>query len=261
MAPQRRLPSLLSAFCFLQNPPRQNSLTPESQNQIAPHDVEKVVIPGAHVVNPKCLCALKTETRVALNAKEVCGPFQGCFHLAAVSSSINKILTEIELDLFHSVWPPPTCMVIDTLAPVGDPHFSSAYSVILFFHYPRHASFSFSHLSFFSPIFFPLPPLTASWLPSALPCLHLLRSSHLTLCIAKKMCTSSLLPSNYLLVLIVIVVPHLTVSLLSPQQADEALHNVRTLLEHEAALAEVLHAQRHPGGVPVHEGPGPLQHQ
>lgn len=149
-------------------------------------------------------------------------------------------------------------MVIDTPAPVGDPHFSSAYSVVVFFHYPRHASFFFLSPPFLFSSFFPfLTPPTASCLPCSPPCLHLLLSSHLTP--PQKMCTSPSLPSNYLLVLIMIVV--LPPFLPSLQQADEALHDVRTLLEHEAALAEVLHAQRHPGGVPVHEGPGPLQHQ
>lgn len=45
------------------------------------------------------------------------------------------------------------------------------------------------------------------------------------------------------------------------QPPDANVHYVRTLRENEAALPKVLHAEGHPRGVPLHEGPGPLQHQ
>lgn len=51
-----------------------------------------------------------------------------------------------------------------------------------------------SHLSLFSPLFVPLPPLIASHLPCVPPCLHPLLSSHFTCCIVKKKKALLLLP-------------------------------------------------------------------
>lgn len=45
------------------------------------------------------------------------------------------------------------------------------------------------------------------------------------------------------------------------QRADAFVQYVWTLCEDEAAVPEVLHAEGHPGGVPLHEGAGPLQYQ
>lgn len=45
------------------------------------------------------------------------------------------------------------------------------------------------------------------------------------------------------------------------QRADAFVQYVWTLCEDEAAGPEVLHAEGHSGGVPLHEGAGPLQYQ
>lgn len=55
----------------------------------------------------------------------------------------------------------------------------------------------------------------------------------------------------------------LSLSCLYPlsQPANAFVQHAWTLCEDEAAVPEVLHAEGHWGGVPLHEGPGPLQHQ
>lgn len=116
-----------------------------------------------------------------MNAK-VTG-LRSCFHLARVSSNINKILILSALDLCHSAGLLPTCMVIDTPALVGDPHFSLPSL------FPLSISLIFSHPGSFFLLFF--PPVTFKCLPpfwcSSLP--HPLLASHLTFCC--KMCSSS----------------------------------------------------------------------
>lgn len=122
---------------------------------------------------------------VALNAK-VTG-LRSCFHLARVSSNINKILILSTLDLCHSAGLFPTCMVIDMPALVGDPHFSLPLCHSLF---PLSISLIFFLTRLLFPPFF-LPPVTVNCLPpfrcSSLP--HPLLASHLTFCC--KMCSSS----------------------------------------------------------------------
>lgn len=103
---------------------------------------------------------------VSLNAK-VTG-LRSCFHLARVSSSINKILILSALDLCHSAGLLPTCMVIDTPALVCDPHFSLPLCHSLF---PLSISLIFFlNLAPFSSFFlFLLSPLIASHLFGAPP--------------------------------------------------------------------------------------------
>ena len=46
-----------------------------------------------------------------------------------------------------------------------------------------------------------------------------------------------------------------------PQSPDAGVQHVRPLYEDEGAVAAVVDAQGHTGGVSLHEGPGPLQQQ
>lgn len=93
-----------------------------------------------------------------MNAK-VTG-LRSCFHLARVSGNINKILILSALDPCHSAGLLPTCMVIDTPALVGDPHFSLPLCHSLF---PLSISLIFSQPSSFFLLFF--PPVTVNCLP------------------------------------------------------------------------------------------------
>lgn len=152
---------------------------------------------------------LITEISPALKVGSVALNANICFHLAHVSSNINKILILSTLDFCHSAGLLPTCMVIDTPALVGDPHFSLPLCHSLF---PLSISLIFSLLGSFFLLFF--PPVTINCLPpfrcSSLR--HPLLASHLTFCC--KMCSSS---SQTVLSLF-------TPS--PPQPADEALQYV-----------------------------------
>lgn len=100
-------------------------------------------------------------------------------------------------------------MVIDTPAPVGDPHFSTAYSVILFCHYPRHSCFFFLSPQ---PLFSSFCPFaTTNCLPpslcSALPSPTLVFSSHLLYCKKKNPAPPSSSPQTILSFFLVVVHP------------------------------------------------------
>ena len=140
-------------------------------------------------------------------------------------------------------------MVMDTPALAADPHFSlppcrSFFPLSISLIFLTSAAF---FLSSFPPLSL-LPSLIVFHLSVSLPArpslgFSLLLLSHRVL----------LLPPPYNIFFFFFLFPW--------QPADAGVQYVWTLCEDEAAVPKVLHAEGHPGGVPLHEGPGPLQHQ
>lgn len=154
--------------------------------------------------------------------------------MAALNWSVFCVTLALILSVLHpchSIRLLLTCIVMDTHALVADPHFSVPHCRSLF---------SIIHLTRF---FSPLVPFFSPFFPFMSPI------------------TTPFYISHYVTLLLRHAFFPFFLFYPSSQPADASVQHVWTLCEDEATIPKAVHAQGYPGGVPLHEGPGPPQHQ